>query len=153
MEISKRPLNGLPYNLVQSYFSTLNYMVKGYMCDWIVNGALILGTTSVRIDLLNEIVVPSRMQFHALTYTLRYVKPIIEKELAANKLPLDYIKEATFNIEISGNREMICKSQIIGQDGRVFNGKVYREKSYNEFDPQELESELLKKRKRESKMD
>lgn len=153
MEKSKRPINGLPYNLVQSYFSTLNYMVSGYMCDWIVNGALKLGITSVRLDILNETIAPPKMQFHAIIYPLRYVKPIIEKELAANELPLDYIKEAIFNIEISGNREMICNSQIIGRDDRVFKGKVYREKSYNEFDPQELEHELLKKTKRKNKID
>ncbi len=129
MEKSKKILNGLAYNLAQSYFSTLNYSVKGYTCDWIVNGANEVGVSNVRIDLLKEKIDPPEMKFHALIFPIRYSIPIIHKELEGNGITKDYIKEAIFDIEINDNREIICNSFTVGEDGRVFKAKKYHEKS------------------------
>lgn len=150
VEKSKKILNGLAYNLAQSYFSTLNYFAKGYMCDWIVNGAYEVGVSNVKIDLLRGKVEPPVMNFHALTFPIRYLIPIIHKELEGNRIATDYIKEAIFEIEINDNREIICNSYTVGDDGRVFKAKKYHEKSYEKFDPFDLEPELRQGRKHPS---
>jgi hypothetical protein len=127
-------LNGLPYSLAQSYFSTLNYS-GGYTCDWIVNGANALGITSVEIDVLQKRISPPQMEkIKSLTWALGYLNPIIEKTLVSNSLPSDFIRELKFQITIYADRGMKCHGYAKGINDRTYEAGDYYEKSYETFD-------------------
>lgn len=128
-----RTLNGLSYNLAQSYFSTLNYYSKGYMSDWIVNSANDLGIENVQIDILKNEIFPKELMISPLLINLGNLKHIIQKTLFSNNLPIEYIKEAKFDIKITNNSWIICSNFTIGENGRIYKSKDYTEKSYEKF--------------------
>lgn len=126
-------LNSLSYSLAHSYFSTMNYYSVGYMCDWIVNGANDLGIDSIRIDILKKEILPKELMIPPLLAHLDFSKQIIEKTLTSNNLPIDFIKEAIFDIKVTDNRRIICSSYTVGDNGRTYKSKDYIEESYERF--------------------
>jgi hypothetical protein len=102
-------LNGLSYNLAQSYFSTLNYYEKGYMIDWIVNYANDLKIDKVEIDILNKQIYPVELNIKPLLVYLDSLKQIIDRTLESNNLPQNFIVDAKFMITINQKRELVCK--------------------------------------------
>jgi hypothetical protein len=128
-----KTLNGLSYSLAHSYFSTINYYSKGYMSDWIVNSAFDLGINSVQIDILNKEIFPKELMIRPLLINLDYLKHIIDKTLKSNNLPLDFIKEAKFEITVTKDRQIICSNFTIGENGRIYKSKDYIEQSYEKF--------------------
>ncbi len=128
-----KTLNGLSYNLAQSYFSTLNYYSKGYMSDWIVNSAFEIGIDNVQIDILNKVISPKEHIIKPLLINLDNLKHIIEKTLKSNNLPLDFIKEAKFDIRVTSDRQIICSNFTVGDNGRIYKSLDYIEQSYERF--------------------
>jgi len=96
-----KTLNGLSYSLAHSYFSTINYYSKGYMSDWIVNSAFDIGIDNVQIDIINKEIFPKELMIRPLLINLDYLKHIIDKTLKSNGLPVDFIKEAKFDIKVT----------------------------------------------------
>ena len=84
----RKNLNGLPHNLVKSYFGTLRYSGKdnlaGYMADWIFNAAERLGVDTVILDITNQTIDPKELELLPLSYHLKDLQAIIRKELATN---------------------------------------------------------------------
>ncbi len=126
-------LNGLAYSLAQSYFSTLNYCLKGYMSDWIVNCANDLNIDFVKIDLLNKKIYPKELNDTPLSQFLNHFVYSIKKTLKNNDLPEDFIIEAEFNIRILKNRQIICSCYTKGTNNRIYKSKDYLEQSYTVF--------------------
>ena len=58
----RKLLNGLPNDLVDSFFSTLRYWEKGYMSDWFVNSSIDLNVKKVHIDILNKQITPKELE-------------------------------------------------------------------------------------------
>lgn len=128
-----KTLNGLSYSLAHSYFSTINYYSKGYMSDWIVNSAFDIGIDNVQIDIINKEIFPKELMIRPLLINLDYLKHIIDKTLKSNGLPVDFIKEAKFDIKVTKNRQIICSNFTIGENGRIYKSKDYFEQSYEKF--------------------
>jgi hypothetical protein len=126
-------LNGLSYSLAHSYFSTINYYSKGYMSDWIVNAATNLGIDRVQIDILNKEIHPNELMIRPLLVNLDYLKYIIVKTLESNQLSNTFIKEAKFDIKITSDRQIICSSYTMGENGRIYKSKDYLEQSFEKF--------------------
>jgi hypothetical protein len=105
----------------------------GYMCDWIVNGANNLGIDNIRIDILKKDILPKELMIHPLLVPLDFSKQIIEKTLRSNDLPINFIKEAIFNIRITEDRRIICSSYTVGDNGRTYKSKDYIDQSYEHF--------------------
>lgn len=126
-------LNGLSYSLAHSYFSTINYYSKGYMSDWIVNSAFNIGIDELQIDILNKEIFPKELMIRPLLINLDYLKYIIYKTIKSNNLPLDFIKEAKFNIKVTQDRQIICSNFTVGENGRIYKSKDYIEQSYEKF--------------------
>ena len=128
-----KTLNGLSYSLAHSYFSTINYYSKGYMSDWIVNSAFDVGIDNVQIDILNKVIMPKELMIRPLLINLEYLKHIIDKTLKSNNLPLNFIKEAKFDIKVTKDRQIICSNFTIGENSRIYKSKDYIEQSYERF--------------------
>ncbi len=127
-------LNGLSYNLAQSYFSTLCYYEKGYMCDWIVNAAKNVGIDNIEIDILGNHIKPNELNIKPLITYLGNLRQIVFKTLESNEIPRDFIIEAKFKISINKKRELICQNFVKGKNDRIFKTKDYMEQSYEIFD-------------------
>jgi len=131
--VKTKTLNGLSYSLAHSYFSTINYYSKGYMSDWIVNSAFDIGIDNVQIDILNKTIFPKELMIRPLLINIEYLKHIIDKTLKSNNLPLDFVKDAKFDIKVTSDRLIICSNFIVGDNGRIYKSKDYIEKSYEKF--------------------
>jgi len=105
----------------------------GYMCDWIVNGANDLGIDSIQIDILKKNILPKELMIHPLLVNLDFSKYIIEKTLRSNDLPINFIKEAIFDIKITEDRRIICSGYTVGDNGRTYKSKDYIDQSYEHF--------------------
>ena len=123
-------LNSLNDSLAHSYFSTLNFWDGGYLSDWIVNASFELGINKVEIDILEKKVSPKRLEIRPLLYYLDALPKIIEKTLKSNKLPLDFVIEAKFEITVKDDRVMICDGYVKGKNNRIYRSKPYSEQSY-----------------------
>jgi hypothetical protein len=128
-----RLLNGLPHNLVHSFFSTLRYWEKGYMSDWIVNAALEIKTNRITIDILNKHIEPKEIEIKPIMYHLNDLDEIIRKVTNHAGFSESYVIQAMFEIEILENRYIKCISIVIGENGKTFKSKEYFEKSFEEF--------------------
>jgi len=128
-----RLLNGLPHNLLHSFFSTLRYWEKGYMSDWIVNAALEIKTNRITIDILNKHIEPKEIEIKPIMYHLSDLDGIIRKVTNHAGFNENYIKQAIFEIEILENRYIKCIAIVIGENGKIFKSKEYFEKSFEEF--------------------
>jgi len=126
-------LNGLSYNLAQSFFSTLCYYDKGYMSDWIVNAANDYGIKKVEIDIINNHVLPEKLNIRPLIVHLENLRQIIYKTLASNKIDKEFIIEAKFIISINEKRELICENYVRGENKKIYKSKDYLENSFNNF--------------------
>ena len=129
----RKQLNGLPNDLVYSFFSTLRYWEKGYMSDWIVNASLDLKVENIQIDILNKQITPKELEIKPILYHITELESIIKKVTEHAGFEHDFIKQAVFDIEIHKNRQLQCKTTLIGENGEVFNSKNYIEESYEEF--------------------
>jgi hypothetical protein len=134
----KKNLNGLPNNLIQQYFSTLNYWNGGYMADWIFCAAKEKNKSNIEIDILNKKVKPKDLEIKQIVTYLDYLKHTIVKELKGNGFPDDYITKAKFEIYISPENKVqkVFSCVAILEDAE---GKIYRSKPYSE---QALEKDL-----------
>jgi len=131
--LKTKTLNGLSYSLAQSYFSTINYYSKGYMSDWIVNSANDIGVNNVQIDILEKEILPKELMIPPLMVNLDYLTHIISKTLKSNNLPSDFIKEAKFDIRITKDRQIICSSFTMGENGKIYKSKDLIGQSYEIF--------------------
>ena len=128
-----KTLNSLSYNLAQSYFSTWNYYQKGYMVDWLVNGANDLNIDLVKIDFLNKTIEPEELLDTPLIAFFNYTRRIIFKTLESNKFPEDFLVEARLIINISSDRWITCSNYTKDINGKIYNSKDFIEKSYAVF--------------------
>lgn len=126
-------LNSLISNLAHSYFSTLNYWEKGYLCDWLVNAANDLEVDNVKIDVLQKRIFPKEMEIKPLMYHLDSLIGIIEKTLKSNDLPENFIKEAIFEITITDRKFISCGGYAQGKNERIYSSKPYTEESFETF--------------------
>ena len=131
--MTTKTLNSLSYNLAQSYFSTWNYYQKGYMVDWLVNGANDLKIDIVIIDFLNKTIEPEELLDTPLIAFFNYTRQIIFKTLESNKLPEDFIVEARLIINISSDRWITCSNYTKDINGKIYKSKDFIEKSFNVF--------------------
>lgn len=128
-----RLINGLPHNLVQSFFSTMRYCEKGYMTDWIVNASIGLNVTKIKIDLLKKKITPKEFEIKPIMYNINDLDRIIQKAISYAGLTRNYIKEANFEIEILDNYYLKCRTILISENGKIYTTKDYVEKSYERF--------------------
>jgi hypothetical protein len=130
----KKNLKGLPNNLIQQYFSTLNYWNGGYMADWIFCAANEKNKSNVEIDILNKKVKPKDLELLQIVTFLDYLKQTIKKELKGNGFPDDYIKKAKFEIYISPENKVqkifSCVAILEDVEGKIYRSKSYAEQSY-----------------------
>ncbi|MFM2291921.1 MAG: hypothetical protein RIS29_1734 [Bacteroidota bacterium] len=133
-EMAKRKLlNGLPNDLLESFFSPIRYWEKGYMSDWIVNSCVELKVTNVHIDLLNKRITPKELEIQAILCNVSGLDTIIYKVAKHAGFEPDFIEQAVFDIEIYSNRGLKCRATLIGKNGEIFSSKDYFEKSHEEF--------------------
>jgi len=128
-----KTINSLSYSLAHSYFSTMNYYSKGYMSDWIVNGALQIGHNKVKIDILKKTIHPQELMIRPLIVNLDYLEGIIQKTLESNDLPPNFITEANFDIDVTTDRKIIVSHYTKGINNRIYSSKPYVEQSYEKF--------------------
>jgi hypothetical protein len=129
----RKLLNGLPNNLIASFFSTLRYWEKGYMSDWIVNSSIDLKVKDVHIDILSKQITPKELDIKPISHNIAELESIIKKVTKHAGFESDFIKQAVFDIKIYDNRLLKCKTTLIGENGEIFDSKDYIEKSYEEF--------------------
>lgn len=128
-----RLINGLPHDLVQSFFSTLRYWEKGYMSDWIVNAAVDLKINKIRIDIIKKVIDPKEIEIKPILYNIGELDQIIDKVVLHAGLTRDFIKQAYFDIDILENRYLKCQTIVIAENGKKYQTKDYVEKSFEKF--------------------
>ncbi|MCC2545461.1 hypothetical protein LJY25_03320 [Hymenobacter sp. BT175] len=133
-------LNGLPHNLVKSYFSTLNHYWSGYMADWLTNAARELKISEARIDILNEKLEPAELNIYPLLVYLKSLKPIIARNLEVHGFPPDFITEATIKVvfpsPITHSQTIYCYGYLVDQEGRHYeSGRVIEDALEAPFNP------------------
>jgi len=126
-------LNSLIFNLAHSYFSTLNYWDKGYLCDWLVNAANELEVDNVKIDILQKRIFPKEMEIKPLIYHLDSLIGVIDKTLKSNELTEIFIKEAIFEITVNDRKFISCGGYAQGENERIYCSKPYTEESFETF--------------------
>jgi hypothetical protein len=135
----KRTLNGLPHNLVKSYFSTLRYWKVGYMADWLYNAATARKVKTVTLDIIHSKIDPVEMEILPLMYHLRELKTIIEKELTQNGFDKGFITQARIDIKITSTdlyaKALKCSPELSDKDGRVYKTSPILEFAFEDFDP------------------
>jgi len=141
----RKKLNGLPYNLIQQYFSTLFYYDKGYMVDWICNAAREKSVMGVQIDIINKTAIPKDMQIVPLMGYLSLLQETIKKELTKNGFTDDFIVKAIFEIYISPENLniVIVVATLADKDGNIYRSKPYEAMSFVYF--QVFKSIILKR--------
>lgn len=127
-------LNGLPNNLVQSYFSTMNYYDKGYMPCWIWKKASELGINELEIDILNKVTIPIEMKSKPIIVYLDSLRDMIVKTLRSNQFDKNYIVTAKFRVWISKQdaafSQVSCQGILEDIEGRIYKGKIYKERAF-----------------------
>ena len=130
----RKNLNGLPNNLVQSYFSTLKYYDRGYMPCWIWKRATELGIHELEIDILSKTTIPKAMKTKPITTHLDELKKMIVETLTENQFSINYIVDAKFKIWLSKQdialNQITCQCILEDINGRKYIGKVYKERAY-----------------------
>ena len=126
-------LNGLPNDLISSFFSTLKYWGKGYMVDWLVNAGIELNIKTIKIDILNKQIIPKELEIKPLLYHINELEGIILKVSQHAGFGENFIRQATFEIKLTTNRRLMCKAILIGENGVVFSSKEYYDESYENF--------------------
>jgi hypothetical protein len=127
--MSIKILNSLSHNLADSYFSTNNYYDKGYMVDWLVNGANELGVNFVEIDVLNKTISPRELMDTPLMAFMNYTNSIIERTLISLNKPRDFITEAKLLINIHPDRWISCDNYSKDTSGKLYKSRDYKDKS------------------------
>ena len=103
------------------------------MSDWIVNAANDYGIKKVEIDIINNHVLPEKLNIRPLIVHLENLRQIIYKTLASNKIDKEFIIEAKFIISINEKRELICENYVRGENKKIYKSKDYLENSFNNF--------------------
>jgi hypothetical protein len=136
----KKRLNGLPYDLIKSYFATDKYCVCGYMADWMLNTARRLNVDEITIDIINQTHIPSELNFHPFTYELPFLKAIIERTLTHNGFDKDFIIEAKITVEfLKESKELTCHAWLVDRESNKYSVGPLTELSYcEEFNPFDL---------------
>jgi len=121
----RRNLNGLPNNLVRSYFSTINYYKCGHIADWLVNAARILELTEATIDILNETIKPDELnKLLPLKSYLYYLRYLIKEDLKKNEFPSDFITEAIIKVEFlnqaTNPHSIYCYPSLTDKEGHKY---------------------------------
>jgi hypothetical protein len=110
------------------------YWEKAYMADWILNAAIEKDITYIEIDILQKKVEPKELEIRPITGHLGRLLETIEATLHSNKFPTDFIVEAKFKINIpessKATRFFSCKATVTDKDGRVYEGRNYTERAY-----------------------
>lgn len=138
----KKRLNGLPYDLIKSYFATDKYCVCGYMADWLLNAAKQLNINEITIDINNQTHIPIELNFHPFTYELPFLKTIIERTLTHNGFDKDFITEAKIKVEVQkDSKALVCYSWLIDRESNQYSIGPLTELSYcSEFNPFNLQN-------------
>lgn len=152
----RKNLNGLPHNLVKSYFGTLRYYESGYMSDWLLNAARTLHVNTVTLDILNSTIEPSQMEKLPLMYHLKDLKNIIKKELVKNGFDTNFLVDAKIKVEIPNHniysKTLYCYPELIDIEGRHYQtGRIIEtayEQNFNPFEQRTFLSSLFAKAKR-----
>ena len=133
----KKKLNGIPHDLVKSYFATDKYCVCGYMADWLLYAAKQLNIKEITIDIINKTHIPSELNFHPFTYELPFLKVMIEKALINNGFDKDYITEAKIKIIVrQESKELVCYPYLIDKNNNRYDTEPLTELSTSEeFNP------------------
>ena len=141
----KKRLNGLPSDLVKSYFATDKYCVCGYMADWLLNTAKQLNIDEITIDIINQTHIPSELNFHPFTYELPFLKAIIEKTLTHNGFAKNFIIEAKIKVDFRReSKELVCYSWLEDRESNKYFVGPLTELSYGEeFNPFDLKEEKI----------
>jgi len=135
--MSKRNrLDGLPYNLVQSYFATDKYHSWGYMSDWLFNAGKEYNIDEIIIDIINKTHIPSDFNFSPFTYELFFLNLMLKENLSKNGFDQDFIVEAKIKIIlVKASRGLICSPWLVDLNGHKYNIEPLTVHSYNEFNP------------------
>jgi len=131
--LSTKKIKGLSFNLAHSFFSTLNFYEKGYMCDWIVNSAIQLNINEIEIDILNKAVTPPQMEIEPILIRLDFTGEKIASYLNNVNLAEDSILEARFIINVKNNRIMVCNTYLKDINNKIYESKDYVEQSFIDF--------------------
>ena len=136
----RKNLNGLPRNLVDSYFGTLRYYKCGYMADWLVYAAKRIQKQEATLDILTATIDPPELNLYPLQIHLKDLNTIIQKELKQNQFPPDFIIEAKikvqFFIDTRSPKLFYCFPTLIDKEGHKYEpGKILESAYEKDFDP------------------
>ena len=70
----RKNLNGIPHNLIRSFFGTERYYHKGYMGDWLLNAARKLDIHEGSLNVISAEFTPERLNIHPLVIHAKSLK-------------------------------------------------------------------------------
>jgi hypothetical protein len=137
---SRRNLNGIPHNVVRSFFGTERYYKKGYMADWLLNAARTLKIAKASLDVLTGRFYPDQLNFQPLNYHAGQLVDIIKMEVETNGFPAHFITQATITFKFPNpaiyRTTFYCFPLLIDCEGREYTTNRMIESAWEPpFDP------------------
>jgi len=148
----RKNLNGIPHNIIQSFFGTERYYYGvyrgGYMGDWLLNTAKQLLIPKASLDLLRSSFDPPELNIHPLVVNASTLKDIIFKELSAIGFENNFIVESYIDFEFPApninkkvsasnlyNNGICCVCTLMDIEGRKYSSAEITEYALEqEFD-------------------
>ncbi|HMF70358.1 MAG TPA: hypothetical protein VK616_02730 [Flavitalea sp.] len=133
-------LNGIPHNLIRSFFGTERYYHKGYMGDWLLNAARKLQIDHALLDVLSGTFTPEALNIRPLVIHAKSLRTIINRELRANGFSDDFIIAAridfVFPDPVRYRTTIYAYSYLTDCEGREYvSGKIIENGFEPDFDP------------------
>src|SRR5579871_6454228 len=133
----RRNLNGIPHNVMKSFFSTLRYHDGGYMGDWLFNTARKHQLKDASLEVLTATFNPRALNIKPLLFHAKLLPEIVEKELLANGFPIDFLRSVIINFKFPDavlyETTFYCFPVMIDVDGHRYEFKRIIESSYIRF--------------------
>jgi hypothetical protein len=139
--MSKRKnLNGVPHNIIRSFFGTERYYNKGYMADWLLNAARSVQIDHAGLDILTSAFTPDKLNIYPLVLHAKTLKAIISKELHRNGFTDDFITGARIDFVFPDadryKKTIYAYGYLIDKEGRQYtSGKIIETAFEASFDP------------------
>jgi hypothetical protein len=133
-------LNGVPHNVIRSFFGTERYYYKGYMADWLLNAGRRLQLDHACLDILSSAFTPETLNIFPLVLHAKSLKTIISKELDRNGFSDDFITGAridfVFPDPVRYQTTIYAYGYLTDRDGRQYtSGKIIESAFEASFDP------------------
>lgn len=121
---NKKNLNGIPGNIADQYFSTMNYFDGGYMPCWLYYIANKQKITEIEIDILKDEIYPKEAKIKPLLFPLYKLRRIIQTQLKNSGFEEKFITNAKLKFEINLNSKLVyCNPYIEDVEGNIYTCK------------------------------